>query len=128
MSEQTPPPLSLAERIDHALQDSMDRCARCKTCDNQVDAVLGVLRAGLRSNAATWAAQQAIDRLIDAGVLRNEALDPGWTLASAALEAVAVHLGLGRAERHGDALAGPGAGTGNPGAALTALADQGDAG
>jgi hypothetical protein len=37
------PVLSLSERIDRALQGSLDRCARCKTCDYQVDAVLGVL-------------------------------------------------------------------------------------
>jgi hypothetical protein len=44
--------LSLSERIDKALQDSMDRCARCKACDNQVDAVLGVLREVLAEKDA----------------------------------------------------------------------------
>jgi hypothetical protein len=33
----------LAERIDRALQGSIDNCARCKTCEHQVDAVLAVL-------------------------------------------------------------------------------------
>lgn len=36
----------LRTRIDAALQESMDRCARCKTCDVQVDAVMAVI-AGL---------------------------------------------------------------------------------
>lgn len=38
-----PPPvpvLPLSERIDRALQGSIDNCARCKTCEHQVDAVL----------------------------------------------------------------------------------------
>lgn len=41
----------LRRRIDAALQDSMDRCARCKACDNQVDAVMAVLDA--ESSAAS---------------------------------------------------------------------------
>jgi hypothetical protein len=35
----------LRSRINAALQDSMDRCARCKACDYQVDAVMAVLAA-----------------------------------------------------------------------------------
>jgi hypothetical protein len=35
----------LRQRIDTALQDSMDRCARCKACDAQVDAVMVALAA-----------------------------------------------------------------------------------
>lgn len=34
---------ALRDRINAALQDSIDRCARCKACDNQVDAVLAVV-------------------------------------------------------------------------------------
>jgi hypothetical protein len=36
-------PGPLAERIDRALQGSIDNCARCKTCEHQVAAVLAVL-------------------------------------------------------------------------------------
>jgi hypothetical protein len=36
----------LRARIDAALQQSIDRCARCKACDAQVDAVMAVI-AGL---------------------------------------------------------------------------------
>jgi hypothetical protein len=35
----------LRQRIDTALQDSTDRCARCKACDAQVDAVMAALAA-----------------------------------------------------------------------------------
>jgi hypothetical protein len=35
----------LARRIDAALQQSMDDCARCKTCDKQVEAVMAVIEA-----------------------------------------------------------------------------------
>ena len=35
----------LRARIDAALQDSMDRCARCKACDAQVDAVMAAIAA-----------------------------------------------------------------------------------
>ena len=34
---------SLRDRIDAALQASVDRCARCQACGNQVDAVLAVV-------------------------------------------------------------------------------------
>ena len=34
---------AVRERIDAALQESMDRCARCKACDAQVDAVMKVV-------------------------------------------------------------------------------------
>jgi hypothetical protein len=34
----------LRDRIDAALQDSIDSCARCKACDVQVDAVMAVIR------------------------------------------------------------------------------------
>jgi len=41
-------PQGLREQIDYALSESVDRCARCKICGNQVDAVMGVLAdAGL---------------------------------------------------------------------------------
>jgi hypothetical protein len=36
----------LRARIDTALSESVDRCARCKICDNQVDAVMEVLGYG----------------------------------------------------------------------------------
>jgi hypothetical protein len=36
-------PDDLRQRIDDALQESMDRCARCKACDAQVDAVMAVI-------------------------------------------------------------------------------------
>jgi hypothetical protein len=36
----------LRRRIDSALSESVDRCARCKICDNQVDAVMRVLGYG----------------------------------------------------------------------------------
>lgn len=36
---------TLRARIDAALQDSMDRCSRCKACDAQVDAVMAILDA-----------------------------------------------------------------------------------
>jgi hypothetical protein len=49
----------LRERIDKALQDSMDRCARCKACDYQVDAVLGVLREVLAEKDAEIARLEA---------------------------------------------------------------------
>lgn len=32
--------MNLRERITAALDDSIDSCARCKTCDKQVDAVM----------------------------------------------------------------------------------------
>ena len=32
--------MNLRERITKALDDSIDSCARCKTCDKQVDAVM----------------------------------------------------------------------------------------
>ena len=34
---------TLRARIAAALDASIDRCARCKTCDTQVDAVMAVL-------------------------------------------------------------------------------------
>ena len=36
-------PDDMRQRIDRALSESVDRCARCKICDNQVDAVMRVL-------------------------------------------------------------------------------------
>ena len=35
--------MNLRERITAALDTSIDRCARCKTCDNQVDSVMAVV-------------------------------------------------------------------------------------
>lgn len=34
---------AIRERIADALYDSMDKCARCKVCDEQVDAVMAVM-------------------------------------------------------------------------------------
>lgn len=34
---------ALRERITQALRDSIDRCARCKVCDQQVDAAMAVI-------------------------------------------------------------------------------------
>lgn len=35
---------NLRQRITDALDGSVDKCARCKTCDNQVDAVMRVVQ------------------------------------------------------------------------------------
>ena len=42
MGDMATPP-SLRERIAAALDASIDRCARCKVCDAQIDAVMAVL-------------------------------------------------------------------------------------
>jgi hypothetical protein len=44
----------LRQRIDAALSASIDSCARCKVCDIQVDAVMGVMAAE-REEAASAA-------------------------------------------------------------------------
>lgn len=38
-----PDAATLRERIEAALQDSTDSCARCKVCDRQIAAVMAVL-------------------------------------------------------------------------------------
>ncbi len=38
---------TLRLRIDLALYASMDRCARCKVCDTQIDAVMAVVQQSL---------------------------------------------------------------------------------
>lgn len=38
---------SLRQRITDALDGSIDKCARCKTCENQVDAVMKLLQQEL---------------------------------------------------------------------------------
>ena len=43
------------ERVTVALDASVDRCARCKVCDNQVDAVMAaILPLAELENAITW--------------------------------------------------------------------------
>lgn len=49
---------SLRERIAAALDASMDRCARCRTCDVQVDAVMALLAAERPDGTVTeWGVQ-----------------------------------------------------------------------
>jgi hypothetical protein len=76
------PVLSLAERIDRALQDSVDRCARCKACDVQVDAVLGVLREVLAEK------DDEIARLTAEGAEHRRTIRTVSDLADASLSAM----------------------------------------
>lgn len=46
------PAADLRDRIEAALNASMDRCARCKTCDVQVDAVMAVVAGAAPAPAA----------------------------------------------------------------------------
>jgi len=60
----------LRDRIDAALQDSMDSCARCKACDAQVDAVMAVLAA--EAAPVPSAAIEALTRLASDQVIFTE--------------------------------------------------------
>jgi len=60
----------LRDRIDAALQDSMDSCARCKACDAQVDAVMAVLAA--EAAPVSSAAIEALTRLASDQVIFTE--------------------------------------------------------
>lgn len=35
--------MSLRERLNDALQTSIDNCARCKVCDNQLDVIMPII-------------------------------------------------------------------------------------
>jgi len=105
----------LRDRIDAALQDSMDSCARCKACDAQVDAVMAVLAA--EAAPVPSAAIEALTRLASDQVIFTErdlvdAPDPLTAERKARSEFAARAL---------EALGSPAAAGVPPAAAVTAL-------
>jgi hypothetical protein len=59
--------MNLRERITAALDASIDRCARCKTCGEQVDAVMTVVLVEIEDRVRLARRLDTLDRMQDLG-------------------------------------------------------------
>jgi hypothetical protein len=100
----TGPPEAVRERLEAALDASIDRCARCKVCDTQIGAamtVLGPLLERAEAAEAKLAAQGEYETYWRALWIIVRQLSGSVFLTSAQMEAVPLlaSLGVGREPR-----------------------------